>query len=135
MRIMLDTNVLISALILRSNTINRVIKDIAINQELLLSTFVIDEFKAVVSLKWPDRKEIVDDFLQRASYETIATPEDMPHELFEIRDKADYPVLYSAVIGKADILITGDKDFADVKIDKPRIMTPAAYLDIFVSPA
>ena len=132
MRIMLDTNVLISALILRSNTINR---DIAINQELLLSTFVIDEFKAVVALKWPDRKEIVDDFLQRASYETIAAPEDMPHDLFEIRDKADYPVLYSAVIGKADILITGDKDFADVKIDKPRIMTPAAYLDIFVSPA
>ena len=132
MRVMLDTNVLISALILRSSTIKRVTDDIALNQELLLSTFVIDELKAVVALKWPDRLNAIDDFLRRASFETIITPDDIPHGLFEIRDKEDYPVLYSAIIGAADILVTGDKDFAEVEIDKPLIVTPSEYVDSFL---
>ena len=53
--------------------------------------------------------------------------------LFEIRDRLDYPVLYSAIIGFADVLVTGDKDFAGVDIDMPIIVTPAQYLERYAS--
>ena len=45
-------------------------------------------------------------------------------------DIKDLPVLVSAVLSDSDILITGDKDFEDVKIDKPLIFTPTKYFDM-----
>ncbi len=51
----------------------------------------------------------------------------MDKDLFEIRDKMDYPVLYTAIIEDVDILITGDKDFAKVDVEKPEILTPAEF--------
>ena len=51
---------------------------------------------------------------------------------FDIRDPDDEAVLYSAVIAETDILITGDKDFADVAIEKPEIMTPSAFIQRYI---
>ncbi|MDD3336555.1 MAG: hypothetical protein PHI98_13745 [Eubacteriales bacterium] len=47
--------------------------------------------------------------------------------MFKIRDMNDYPVLYTAILENVDVLITGDKDFADLSIEKPEILTPAAF--------
>jgi len=49
--------------------------------------------------------------------------------LFSIRDKEDYPILYSAIIGRVDILITNDKDFDEIKIDRPLIMKPKQFIE------
>ena len=57
-------------------------------------------------------------FLARAPFETVVTPKLIENGLFEIRDELDHPVLYSAVVGFADVLVTGDKDFADVDVEK-----------------
>ena len=132
MRVMFDTNVLISHLAFGSETIGKVVEDVALNHELLLSTFVIDEFREVVARKWPNRTEAAERFLQRASFETVITPLVMEEGLFEIRDECDYPVLYSAVLGFADVLVTGDKDFADVDIETPDIVTPAGYVERYL---
>lgn len=128
MRVMFDTNVLISYFAFGSKTIGKVVQDVALNHEPPLSTFVIDEFREVVARKWPDRAEAAERFLQRASFETIVTPLVMEEGLFEIRDECDYPVLYSAVSGFADVLVTGDKDFADVDVETPDIVTPTEYI-------
>ena len=57
------------------------------------------------------------------------TPERIPDRLpFEIRDPDDIAVLYSAVIAEADVLITGDKDFAEISIEKPEILTPSEFM-------
>lgn len=53
----------------------------------------------------------------------------MPGNLFDIRDINDYPVLYTAIIENIDIFITGDKDFLDVEIEMPEIMTPGEFLE------
>lgn len=65
------------------------------------------------------------------SFETVVTPINPKLGLFEIRDPNDYPVLYSAIIGAADVFVTGDKDFEDVEVDAPAIMTPAEFVRIF----
>lgn len=56
----------------------------------------------------------------------------MEEGLFEIRDECDYPVLYSAVSGFADALVTGDKDFTDVDVETPDIVTPAEYIERYL---
>lgn len=133
MRVMLDTNVLISYAIFGPGTIGRVVEDAAANHTLLLSTYVIDEFREVVASRWPERSSADERFLARAPFETAVTTKVMEGGLFEIRDRLDHPVPYSAIIGFADVLVTGDKDFAGVDIDTPDIVTPAQYLERYAS--
>jgi predicted nucleic acid-binding protein len=53
----------------------------------------------------------------------------MKNDLFKIRDEKDYPILYTAIIEDVDILITGDKDFLNIDVEKPEILTPAQFLE------
>lgn len=132
MRVMLDTNVLISAFVFDSPTIGRVIRDVATKQQLVLCTFVVDEFREVVARKWPARRAAAERFLERASYETVVTPEVMDPGLFEIRDPMDYPVVYSALLGSVDVLVTGDKDFGGLGLESPVVVTPAGYVEEYL---
>lgn len=63
------------------------------------------------------------------SFEYVYTPDDIEEGLFEIRDLMDYPILYTAIIEDVDILITGDKDFFEIEIEKPEIMTPSEFIE------
>ena len=128
MRVMLDTNVLLSALLFPSERMNEMMRCVFEQHRLVLSSFVVDELTFVVSRKFPAKVAVVDQLLSAMSYELVYTPQNMDRNLFEIRDAKDYPVLYTAVLEDVDILITGDKDFSDVEIDRPEIVTPAEFI-------
>ena len=99
--------------------------------QLVLSSYVVEELKDVVKRKFPDKVGVVDILLAKMNYEYVYTP-DMPDEtLFEIRDVKDYPVLYTAILEDIDILVTGDNDFSDVNVEKPEILTPAEFVDMY----
>lgn len=132
MRIMLDTNILISMMLFPSEKFKQILDYITRNHKLVLSSFVIDELFAVVDRKFPSKKQAVDSFLSDLAYELVYTPYNIPGNLFEIRDINDYPVLYTAVIENIDIFITGDKDFSDVDIDMPEVMTPIEFTDRYL---
>ena len=129
MRVMLDTNVLISMLLFPSEKFKRMLDEITGRHRLVLSSFVVEEMFAVVERKFPEKKEAVDEFLSNLTYELVYTPHNMKADIFQIRDVNDYPVLYTAIIENIDIFITGDKDFQDVDIEKPEIMTPMEFLE------
>ena len=70
-------------------------------------------------------------FFDGIRFEEFKTPKKIDEKKYpKIRDIKDLPVLVSAILSDSDILITGDKDFEDVKIDKPLIFTPAAYFEL-----
>ena len=48
----------------------------------------------------------------------------------QIRDADDRPILRAAIAAKADVLLTGDKDFLESGLKKPMIMTPAEFLSM-----
>lgn len=75
---------------------------------------------------------VVDSFLSNLTYEFVYTPHNIPGNLFKIRDINDYPVLYTAIIENIDIFITGDKDFSDVDIEMPKIMTLIEFMEEYV---
>ena len=130
---MLDTNVLISILFFPSKKFMQMLQYITQEHQLVLSSFVTDELIAVAEKKFPSKKKVIDKFLTELSYEFVYTPKTFEKGLFEIRDINDYPVLYTAIIENIDIFITGDKDFTDVDIEKPRIMTPSDFIDTYVT--
>lgn len=100
---------------------------------MILSSFIIDELFAVTVRKFPEKRQAVDSFLSDLSYELVYTPRHMRGNLFKIRDINDYPVLYTAIIENINIFVTGDKDFLDVDIEAPEIMTPMDFIERYIN--
>jgi putative PIN family toxin of toxin-antitoxin system len=129
MRVMLDTNVLISAIVFRSAIMNGIIKALAVKHKLVLCSYTMEELCEVIEHKFPAARIHIDTFFSSLPFEHFDTPKPIPkHDLFKIRDVDDEPVLYSAIIANVDILITGDKDFLDIDVKHPEIMTPSEFL-------
>lgn len=60
----------------------------------------------------------------------IYTPQEFDKQEYpDIRDNKDLPILVSAIIGDVDYLITGDKDFFEIKLEKPEIVSAKEFLD------
>ena len=128
MRIMLDTNVLLSVLLFPNQRMNCLMSKITTEHHLVMASYVVDELKRVVRRKFPDKELAIDMFLSQLAYELVYTPEHIRAGLFEIRDVNDYPILYTAIAEDVDILITGDEDFIEIEIVKPVIIKPAKFL-------
>jgi len=88
-----------------------------------------DEAYKVVYRKWPSRVEGLAHFFAGIPFEIEHATEILPnHGWFIIRDAKDEKVLYSAITADVDVLITGDKDFQDVVIEKPMILLPSEFI-------
>jgi predicted nucleic acid-binding protein len=98
----------------------------------VLSSYVVEELKDVVRRKFSTKEQAIERLLLVMGFEYVYTPEEIDRTLFDIRDLKDYPVLYTAMVEDIDILITGDKDFSDVLIDKPEILTPKEFYEKYV---
>ena len=66
--------------------------------------------------------------MSQLPYELVYTPTQPKPGLFEIRDERDYPVLYSAITEDVDVFVTGDKDFDELELERPEIISPTGFL-------
>ena len=131
MRVMLDTNILISAIVFKSQPMNEIIKLLAEKYSLVLCSYVIDELHEVVNNKFSTKIAELETFLLQLPFEFVYTPQTLPeHNIFTIRDEDDEKVLYSAILADVDILVTGDKDFYEVDIERPEILSLAEFLEM-----
>jgi putative PIN family toxin of toxin-antitoxin system len=129
MRVMVDTNILVSAILLDSKRMDELFKNIFSKHSLVISSYVISELFIVAKEKFPDRTSVIDGMLDKMPYELVYTPKEIEAGLFEVRDPDDYPVLYSALKDNVDVLITGDKDLLAVEIGRPDILTPQKFIE------
>ena len=129
MRVMIDTNVLLSALLFPGQRMNALINKITTEHQLVLSSYIVDELMNVTRRKFKGKEEAVDTLLSQLPYELVYTPRQPKPGLFKIRDEKDYPVLYSAVTENVDVFITGDRDFDGLGLEKPEIISPAGFLE------
>ena len=68
--------------------------------------------------------------MYKIPYELNYTPKEIiENNEIDIRDPKDLPILNSAIISDVDIFITGDKDFDDINIEKPEILTATEFLE------
>lgn len=129
MRIMLDTNVLFSALVFPNGSCAKFLSSAVSKHEIVICSYVIDELKKVISKKFPSLLEAVDRFLNAFCFEYVYTSETIERNLFSIRDPKDYPILYTAVIENVDVIVSGDADFKDTNVTRPEILTPTEFME------
>lgn len=118
MRIMLDTNILISALVFGGKARRLVEKLLVSEHEVWVSKYVADEFSDKLYEKWPDRADSLISILKRLPIHFCGSTEIQKGNL---RDAKDIPVLSDALYYQADVILTGDKDFLEAELDKPII--------------
>ena len=133
-RVVLDTNCIISALIfskqplawLRHSWQNGEITPLASKDAVseLIRVLSYPKFK----LTKAEQDLLLADFLP---YVEVVKIEDVPEGLPQIRDKADQMFLILAVVGNAEVLVSGDADILEIKpfFQMPPIMTLAEFKD------
>ena len=130
-RVVLDTNVVLSALLfaqgrlapLRSAWRNpglRPLVSAATTKELMRALSY-----PIFRLSAAEQQELLGDYLPYC--ETVRLPPDPPGTL-ECRDPFDIPFLQLAIVGKADYLVTGDKDLLILADTSPCPIIPAEQL-------
>lgn len=112
MRIVLDTNILVSALISRNGLPGRVLEAVK-HQGLTLatSTVQLDELRAVLSrgrLGPYIRREEAEDLMRNLEAVAEVVTTDLP-DVAVSPDPDDNRILGTAVAGRADLIISGDK--------------------------
>lgn len=124
MRIFPDTNVLTSAFSTRG-LCAELYEEILARHELVCGEVVLQEFRRILSTKLKVPEDRVEAFLRALRRNPVySKPTDpSPHE---IRDPDDAWVLATAVIGRADVLVTGDQDLLAIRdqVAELRIMPP-----------
>jgi len=133
MRILLDTNILISAALFPTGVAAKAYtKAVTYPNKGVVCDWSIDELRRVFNRKFPKRIECLNQFLAMTSIaiEIIPTPLDEVPDEYKIRDIKDRPILRAAQLSNVDILLTGDKDFLESGVTNPKIVDPASFVGL-----
>lgn len=133
MRVMLDTNILISA-IYRPQSIpaQAYRKASSPDNDLILCDQILDELRRIFNRKFPTYIPQLERFLSILQYELVQTEETTISEPMElkIRDVKDRPIYRAAVKAHVDYFVTGDNDFLVSGITNPKIVTAQQYINL-----
>jgi putative PIN family toxin of toxin-antitoxin system len=129
-RVVIDTNVLISSLLLAMSTPARAVDKAVTNAQLVATRETLREL--IEKLHSPKFDRYVRRERREALLERIASLVEIVEVLQAIRasrDPKDDKFLEAAVNGRADVIVTGDKDLLNLNPFRGiAIVTPADYL-------
>jgi uncharacterized protein len=134
MRLVLDTNVLVSALLFRGGAPERLLAKWRLGAfELVTSEYVLDELSGAwkrLAARHQQTPGDLNDFLDLVRLRCEMAPVDAAAlalaEASGLRDPDDAPILAMLIGSGADFLVTGDKDLLALAATFP-ILTPAAF--------
>ena len=133
MKVLVDTNVLISAALNpNGSTAEAYKKATSYPNHGMICEQNVDEIKRIFNQKFPSKLAALDRFLATAlmTLELVPIPDEETASELQIRDANDRPILRTAIEAEADILLTGDKDFLDSGVETPLILTPSKFVDL-----
>jgi uncharacterized protein len=131
-RFVIDTNTLVSSILIASSITSQVVKSIRQSGFILSSIETLEELREVLSrskfdryIDFAIRLEFITQFIQQSELITIN------ESVIACRDSKDDKFLELAVNGKADYLITGDKDLLVLHpFRNIQIISPSDFLKI-----
>lgn len=134
MRVLVDSNIIISAALFPAGKVSSVLSYILETHTVVIPSYSIQECKAVFKKKFPEKLMYLEMFFKKIEYERFETPPKIDSNDFPyIGDPFGLPILASAILSDVDILMTGDKDFDCINIKRPLIMTPDKYYSLYSS--
>jgi putative PIN family toxin of toxin-antitoxin system len=137
MRAVLDTNVIVSAALIRGGNEDRVLRAWLRGAfELVLSSAILEEVARVLTydklrrFRWMTEAEVVL-LLETLAQEGAVVPG--TSDVRASRDPEDDKFLSAAVEAHARYVVTGDKDLLDLRVHRGvRIVKPAHFLQVIV---
>lgn len=133
-RIVIDTNVIVSALVFSTSIPMQAFTLAKTKGILLISVESLSELTDVLSRQKFDRylsREIREDFLASLSTETEII--EITEKITICRDPKDDKFLEVAISGNATYLVTGDKDLLELHPFRDvLILTPSQFLTLFL---
>ena len=126
MRIVIDTNVLISSFI-GHGTSHKVLEHCVRAHDVITSQFILDELRTKLTGKFKYTSATADVAIALLKPRMkIVVPASLPVPV--CRDKDDDNILATAVAGQCELIITGDKDLLVLKqLNEIKIIKPAEF--------
>ena len=129
MRVFLDTNVLVAAFATRGLCAD-VMRVVLTEHQLITGEVVLTELRKVLGRRIKLPTATIDDILALLREEEVVPKPRKPSEV-PVRDPDDRWILASAMVGRADVLVTGDRDLLDIANKAPLpILDPRAFWDL-----
>ena len=132
MKVLIDTNILISAA-LSNNGIpyQAFVKAVSYPNHGMICEQNIDEMRRIFNRKFPTKIQALESFLSLAllTLKIVPTPIEEQELESKIRDINDRPILRAAISAGVAILLTGDKDFIESGIFNPKIMAATEFVN------
>lgn len=126
MRILVDTNILFSALVFPRSKPAQALLHVADHHQMVICDRNIAEIREILRRKAPQFLPDAEVLLAEMSYELIPA---VDHAEKLIRDAKDQPILNAAIVSDVDVILTGDKDFLSLDMEHPKCMTVAQFLE------
>lgn len=129
MKVVFDTNVLVSALAFPGGRAEEALRRIIEEQDVLVvSKPILDELLGVLARKFSrDAEELAHAAVFLTSLAEMATP---TRRLRALEDEADNRILECAVAGRADAIVTGDRAILKLgQFRRIRLLSLREYLD------
>ncbi len=95
------------------------------HHELVLCDRNVSELREVLNRKAPQLLPDAEVLLAELTFELIPAVE---HAEKLIRDAKDQPILNAAIVADVDAILTGDKDFLSLELERPKCLTAAQFL-------
>ena len=133
MRVFLDTNVLVAAFATRGLCAD-VTRVVLAEHQLITGEVVLTELRAVLVRRIKLPHTTIEDIVALLRDQEVVPKPRKPSEI-PIRDPDDRWILASATAGRADVLVTGDRDLLDVadKASLP-ILDPRGFWTLLSKP-
>ena len=132
MRVMIDTNILISSILGHGTPFQAYVKAVSYPNQGVICSQIVDEMRRIFNRKFPKKIPAMERFLTMAlqTLELVQIPETKFEQEISIRDVKDRTILRAAIAAHVDIILTGDKDFLESGLSHPQIKTAAEFINM-----
>ena len=126
MRVLLDTNVIVSAMTTRGLCAD-VFRGVLSDHDLLTCQKILYDVRRVLRSKFSVPAELVSEYLELLFHDTLmAAPKGAP--VVSIKDRDDVEIVAAAIAAGAQVLVTGDAELQRLRlVQGVSILSPRAF--------
>lgn len=126
MRVLLDTNVIVSAVTTRGLCAD-VFRTVLSDHCLVTCHKILDEVRRILRSKFSVPAELVSEYIELLSQDSIiAEPDARP--VVAVKDRDDVEIIAAGIAAGVDVLVTGDAELQRVKyVQGVRVLSPRAF--------
>lgn len=126
MRVLLDTNVIVSVVTTRG-LCSDIFRAVLADHELVTCTKVLQEVTRILHTKFSVPDGLISEYLELIQQDAILAEAKGTPDV-QIKDIDDIEIIGAAISGKADVMVTGDRELQDIKsMRELRIVSPRAF--------